>query len=784
MLKRKDYLQIPIEGQNEKFFLLIHPQSQNALMFEDDNSSIIDARYQLTEGCTYSYEFISNSFKYQFVDEDDVIRFHRFKSRHACEGIISTGIYVGHLKKLVCNIDTNDVQGYIHIEIRSKKADYESDYRVMLGEIAEYYTDLVLQQGAPVTQHLEIDENTTSQTLYQRFSFVKSLIENESFNEAIHKVTSNPIKKWTESYVRCNITNVRKLSRKNLRQIASLNDRIPLPQNYRSLPSYLKSVPRYIDAEYKHDTIDNQENRFIKFVLRTFYMFCLDIKKMENASERLKLEADQTIERIAGYLENQFFRQVSMPTYLNLNSPVLQRKEGYREVFQTWLMFDFAAKLNWIGGDDVYDAGKKNVATLYEYWMFFKLLELISDFFGIETKEKIKLVRTDSDGINLNLVQGKQQMLYGRQKSSSRLINVSFYYNRTFSNISENNDPIHSAGSWTMSMRPDYTLSFWPGEISEKEAEKQDLITHIHFDAKYRLNNILLKDEPDVKRDLSEEKSEQELGIYKRADLLKMHAYKDAIRRTSGAYVLYPGTENNVIKGYHEIIPGLGAFSIRPGHWQNDSIALRQFLAEVKAHMLDRTSEREKMSYYQYDVYKEQNDSMLMECMPESVYENRDFLPDKTSVIIAYYKNEEHLRWILEHHLYNMRSGDDLGAISLDNNIVNARYLLLHNGKFVRPIIRILKGGPKVYTRAQLIKLGYPQYLKRGSKEVDIDKEKNEANRIYLVYKLFKNNKAEDELLKYTWDLKSIIKSGKMVTRSFTENFAKLMRLAKLKDSE
>ena len=238
--------------------------------------------------------------------------------------------------------------------------------------------------------------------------------------------------------------------------------------------------------------------------------------------------------------------------------------------------------------------GKMNVATLYEYWMFFKLLELISDFFGIETKEKIKLVRTDSDGINLNLVQGKQQMLYGRQKSSSRLINVSFYYNRTFSNISENNDPIHSAGSWTMSMRPDYTLSFWPGEISEKEAEKQDLITHIHFDAKYRLNNILLKDEPDVKRDLSEEKSEQELGIYKRADLLKMHAYKDAIRRTSGAYVLYPGTENNVIKGYHEIIPGLGAFSIRPGHWQNDSIALRQFLAEVKAHMLDRTSEREK----------------------------------------------------------------------------------------------------------------------------------------------------------------------------------------------
>ena len=44
-----------------------------------------------------------------------------------------------------------------------------------------------------------------------------------------------------------------------------------------------------------------------------------------------------------------------------------------------------------------------------------------------------------------------------------------------------------------------------------------------------------------------------------------MHAYKDAIRRTGGAYILYPGTDNqNPLKGFHEIIPGLGAFAIRP----------------------------------------------------------------------------------------------------------------------------------------------------------------------------------------------------------------------------
>ena len=114
---------------------------------------------------------------------------------------------------------------------------------------------------------------------------------------------------------------------------------------------------------------------------------------MRHASERLKYESNQTIEQLSTYLDNQFFRQISMPTHLNMNSPVLQRKEGYREMLQSWLLFDLAAKLNWTGGDDVYEAGKKNVAILYEYWLFFKLLELICEFFNIEPKDKARLVK-------------------------------------------------------------------------------------------------------------------------------------------------------------------------------------------------------------------------------------------------------------------------------------------------------------------------------------------------------------------------------------------------------
>lgn len=752
MLQEKNYLEIPIRGKCGNVILEIYPESSTAKLYEQDSSSTNTSRFHLVEGCSYTYECTSDDgYTYQLEAINEIITHHRSAS-HKNEGRITTGIYVGTLTLRVFNFLTKEIFGKIDIEIRSTKSEYETDYRQMLGDIAEYYTDLVLQQGAPVTQRLEIDANSSAETLYQRFAFVKSLIESDAFSEAIHKIISNPIRKWTDSNIQRKIDGVKRLTRKNIREIASSNDRINLPEGYRmGMPAYLTSVPRTIEVEYKKDTIDNQENQFIKFVLRSLSMFCWDLREMKNASDRLKAEAEVTIELLNMHLENQFFRQVSMPTHLNMNSPVLQRKEGYREILQFWLLFDLAAKLNWDGGDDVYNAGKKNVATLYEYWLFFKLLELISHFFDIQAKDKLELVNFDSDRINLNLIQGKTRMVYGQQETLSRKINVAFYYNRTFSKVADDNDPIHKAGSWTMAMRPDYTLSLWPGEISESEAEKQDLITHIHFDAKYRLNKITLEDTSNETEDLLVEKEEQECGIYKRADLLKMHAYKDAIRRTSGAYILYPGTENKSLKGFHEVVPGLGAFSIRPGHWGEDSISLKQFIAEVKAHMLDRTSQREKSSYYQHYIYKEENPTMLMECLPEPVHENRDFLPDETSVIVAYYKDDEHLDWILQNHLYNVRAGESKGSITLDNDLINARYLLLHNGKESRHLIRINKEGPKIYTRGELIKLGYPQYKISGTDKIDTIREQKEANKIYLVFKLFKNNSAEKELLQYRW---------------------------------
>lgn len=746
----KDHLEIPILGNFGEIKLCIYPALGSSMLFEEEDAvDYGESRWQLQEGCTYEYELVSdNGHTYQFMDEDEIVRFSH-SPRHPNAGTLKTGIYVGSLSLAIRDTELDCEIAKVNIEIKSVKAEYRTDYRKMLEDITAYYTDLVLMQGSPVTQKLEIDNDTPQQTLYQRYAFVRSIVESSAFQEAINKIVASPVRKWEETIVERDVSNVKRLSRRNMHQIASSRDRIPVYNGDEiGLPHGLNSVPRTLTVAYKRDTLDNQENQFVKFVLRSFSSFCSELRGKKNANDRLKAEIDKTMDVLNGHLSTLFFKQVSMPSQLNLNSPVLQRKEGYREILQAWLMFDLAAKLSWKGGDNVYEAGKRNVAVLYEYWVFFKLLEVISRVFDIDPVSVNKLVKTDADRINLEIQQGKMTMIEGLYDAGSRKFNVRFYYNRTFAHTREDEE-LDKSGSWTMNMRPDYTLSIWPGEISIDQAEREDLIVHIHFDAKYRVNKIDLgvddsMNDEQMSEALLNEKKEQEEGIYKRADLLKMHAYKDAIRRTSGAYILYPGTVQRRLKGFHEIIPGLGAFCLTPSNYDEELITLQVFLLKIVEHMLDRTSQRERMSYYINNVYNTPSKSVREE-MPEPAGDNRDFLPDETWVVLGYVKNDKQLEWIRKNGLYNFRTGTQKGSIRLSQNLVSSRYLLLHaQGKSIQ-FVRLSDEGPRVFRRSDLLKMGYPP-------SEDEEKKKDD---IYIVYRLDPDN-TESEWQQYHWKISEV----------------------------
>ena len=741
-------LDIPITGKHGSVRLLVYPQSSNAKVLDDEQAPELgESRWQLMEGEEYEYEFEGN---YRFKEHELVRPFKSNPSR----GLIKTGIYVGCLTLKV----TNDIgfEAEVSFEVRSVKMDYRTDYKTMLHDITNHFTDLVMMQGAPVTQQFEVDPNENSNTLYQQFAFMKSLVDSDEFEEALNKILYNPIHKWTGTTIEKDICSVKRIGRQELKQIASSKNRLPLGKGT-TIGDHIDSVPRRLSVSYKKDTVDVVENRFVKFVLQSFSSFCSMIQQCKNASPRLRTEAELTANKLTGWLSRSFFLDVSNLQTMALNSPALQRKEGYREVLQAWMMSKLAAQITWKGGDNVYQAGKRNVAALYEYWVFFKLLDIVKKTFHLELTEadEKKLVKTDKDHINLELKQGHTKMIGGQFREASRTLNVRLYYNRTFST----SDNLDASGSWTTAMRPDYTLSIWPGDITEAEAEEEDLIVHIHFDAKYKLNKILLDDRltnethtfEDDDADLSEddllmnqEKREEEKGIYKRVDLLKMHAYKDAIRRTSGAYILYPGSENKRLKGFHEVLPGLGAFCLSPNSMEKDSKEIERFLHDVLDHMLNRASQRERISYHTYEVYKS-DPTVVCEPMPEPYGVNRDLIPEETFVLLGSFHDENHLQWILGNKLYNTRTDTGNGSVRLKHEISSAKYLLLHKGE-KQIMLRLGDKGPRVMSNERL-------------SAIDANSPYKPSLPYYVVFDI-SANELDKEFKDAKWDIGKMIKDG------------------------
>jgi predicted component of viral defense system (DUF524 family) len=299
---------------------------------------------------------------------------------------------------------------------------------------------------------------------------------------------------------------------------------------------------------------------------------------------------------ISEYVETELFSEVGAATMLPLGSPVLQRRNGYREVLTTWLKFSVAARLTWAGGEDVFGAGKKDVALLYEYWLFFILIDVISGIFQFDDPPIASLIDLSGSGFDMKLRSGSAFSITTAYDEGHRPIRVRFSYNRTFSGVPPTPTGSYPRpGSWTRSMRPDFTMSFWPAELTEEQAECEDSIVHVHFDAKYRVDSILSLFGADSEIELNDEAIAGRTNTRpKRSDLLKMHSYRDAIRRTEGAYVLYPGSETGHYSWieYHEILPGLGAFSVRPGTEQQAKETLTQFIRDILAHQTSLDTKR------------------------------------------------------------------------------------------------------------------------------------------------------------------------------------------------
>ena len=482
-------------------------------------------------------------------------------------GTLNFRSYVGKSFLDVRKEGINSVK--IPIEVRSKKIDYFNQYSAMIADLSQHSLSLIFEVNSPLYQEFELDYHQ-KETYYEDFMFLEYLFREDnlpSIFEYLSKNLHSQLKNHIETVPISFASNINQYTLKNI--ISKPNMLSKSDADFELVRKLKGYIPFEIEQTKHEDIIDIPENRFFKYFLeliRDLVEKLLESSKEGYINDKLLSFRDE----IEYYLSNKFFNHISTMEYVPFNSQILQKKEGYREIFQYFLMLEFSFRLSWDEINNQFKGFEKKLSELYEYWCYFKILKVLN---GLSIKkisfEDVFKINKDNWSISIKKgVQSRKRFylnLYGHD------IEIDLFYNLRFSDGSQYR-------SYSLAFKPDYTL------LVKINGETN----YIHFDAKYRseleivnfyetINSDNELDKEIDERDALEEKE----YVFKDGDIYKMHTYKDSILMTEGSYVLYPGNKTKQFFETNTIIPSVGAFSLTPGNDDVEENNLELFIKEV-----------------------------------------------------------------------------------------------------------------------------------------------------------------------------------------------------------
>ncbi len=177
--------------------------------------------------------------------------------------------------------------------------------------------------------------------------------------------------------------------------------------------------PTRMLEEYRYHTVDTIENRFVKHFLE-----CIE-HRLKSLSETMRgtsgsylnpnIQCDlETLARkIAIFLKDPMWQDVGMMSFIPANSQVLQRREGYRQLFELYSLLQLCTRCDFDAEDFRNLLETKDTPTLFEYWSFFAIkgvldgisrgvssCNIISEY-PLEQKVKIGIRIQYKDSVNL-----------------------------------------------------------------------------------------------------------------------------------------------------------------------------------------------------------------------------------------------------------------------------------------------------------------------------------------------------------------------------------------------
>ncbi len=529
--------------------------------------------------------------------------------------------FINYLGRTKASFIDHDQRRDLIFEVVPNKMNYEDDYIELTESLAEKCSELLMEYSG-ATSNVFSQSDDDSKTLLEQFIFLRRFCFSENLLGLFEAIKRNLDRMLVEDPefkpIGCGVPS-RKVFTHPFRYAQKWN-------RYESEDGQRHFLPAIVAVTQKRDSIDTVANRFLKFALEKFQYICDELissLNQDGASKQTEclIEASYIQQMLDEILHDRFFEEIGRLEMMPQNNQVLQKREGYSEIFAAYSMVDLALQLDWDGENAVYDAESKNVALLYEYWLFFELGSVIKSIDGCDVITDIEdpFVKFEYGKLNISLKEGdKSCQAFVIDRLGTR---INLYYNRTFSPTAFRTTRYE--GSYSRPFRPDYTLAIFPSSYTggkdggESKAVNDGAVSYVHFDAKYRITDLTAfigkgKDDADFdENELIEEKAAEVTNTYKRGDLLKMHTYNDAIRRTIGSYVLYPGDvgtsdwKNKVFSLYDEILPGVGAFAMKPSISKLGENELRQFIMGLITEKSQKNSRLNRLKYYAEMIYQE-----------------------------------------------------------------------------------------------------------------------------------------------------------------------------------
>ena len=476
--------------------------------------------------------------------------------------------------------------GPCRVEVASLKIDYFDDFKTLLAGVAEDVLDLLFQVDSVAGLRFAAaaaQEVPPAVVLFH----LRDLMGDEQVPAAVEAVIQNPHARL-EDDVR--LTPSAHAADVDAEYLAARAAELDYESGGPLAGVFQGYSPLALIERRRHDSVDTPENRFVKNFLEELAELCTSVQR------RLERERKHaSVREVRGWyavvedlLSAELWRDVGPMTHLPSNSQVLLRRPAYREIVQADLILREGVVLPWQRVADIAETlgDIRPIFELYEYWCFFRLRALLRELCGPEAQQLENFyVRKDNE-LTVDVRRGKGSRLrfhYAGQKA----LQVDLFYNRTFRRPGVT--AVYGDNSYSATFRPDFSVRVAGAGV-----------THwLHLDAKYRLDLKAWQEQLEasaidtIEDDLSVDQAPPEdRALYKKADLYKMHAYRDALIGSRGAYVLFPATAaeaslyvRHAEPAYRRTyeLPSVGAFPLHPNGSAPQLQQLRDFFGNVLA---------------------------------------------------------------------------------------------------------------------------------------------------------------------------------------------------------